>query len=61
MRAGGSLNFDFRNTFANHSKHGKEVAQACTIGLSINENLKLEKGKEKRAAPLKVMYNPLVT
>ena len=28
-------------------KHGKRVAQAYTIGLSINENLKLEKGKEK--------------
>ena len=24
--------------------------QACTIGLSINENLKLEKGKEKKSS-----------
>jgi hypothetical protein len=24
--------------------------QACTIGLSINEDLKLEKGKEKKAS-----------
>ena len=30
--------------------------QACTIGLSINEDLKLEKGKERGriAAPLEV-------
>ena len=28
--------------------------QACTIGLSINEDLKLEKGKEKNSTPLKV-------
>ena len=31
-------------------RHGKRVAQACTIGLSINENLKLEKGKEKKSS-----------
>src|SRR6202044_3548051 len=30
--------------------YGKGVAQACTIGLSINENLKLEKGKEKSSS-----------
>src|ERR1700723_1646549 len=30
--------------------HGKGVAKACTIGLSINENLKLEKGKEKSSS-----------
>ena len=37
--------------------------QACTIGLSINENLKLEKGKERgrTEAPLEVIYNPPVT
>jgi hypothetical protein len=53
--------------------HGKRVAQACTIGLSINENLKLEKGKEKNSSAVRrfmrssshvssrdyVYYNPL--
>ena len=28
-------------------------AQACTIGLSINENLKLEKGKEKNSSAVR--------
>jgi hypothetical protein len=28
----------------------KGVAQAYTIGLFINENLKLEKGKEKKSS-----------
>src|SRR6202040_617816 len=31
-------------------RQGKRVVQACTIGLSINENLKLEKGKEKSSS-----------
>ena len=31
-------------------EHGKRDAQAYTIGLSINENLKLEKGKEKSSS-----------
>jgi hypothetical protein len=31
-------------------KYSKRVAQAYTIRLSINENLKLEKGKEKSSS-----------
>ena len=31
-------------------EHGKRVAQAYTIGLSINEDPKLEKGKEKKGS-----------
>jgi len=32
--------------------------QAYIIRLSINEDLKLEKGKERRAAPLEVLCGP---
>jgi hypothetical protein len=41
----------------------RRCMQACTIGLSINEDLKLEKGKEKerQAAPLEVLCDPSVT
>ena len=42
------------------ARHGKKVAQACTIGLPINEDLKLEKGKEKKSL-LDVLYGYLVT
>jgi len=38
--------------------------QACTIGLSINEDLKLEKGKEKKSSTGQsrvLLCGPLVT
>ena len=38
--------------------------QACIIGLSINKDLKLEKGKEKRSGAGRsrvLLYGPLVT
>jgi hypothetical protein len=38
--------------------------QAYTIGLSINENLKLEKGKEKKSSAGRsrvLLYGPQVT
>ena len=34
-------------------QHGRGVAQVCTIGLSINENIKLEKGKEKNSSAVR--------
>ena len=42
-------------------EHGKRDAQAYIIGLSINEDPKLEKKKRRRVALLKVLYNCLVT
>jgi len=35
--------------------------QACTIGLSINEDPKLEKGRRRIAAPLDILCGPRVT
>ena len=42
-------------------EHGKRDAQACTIGLSINEDPKLEKGRRRIAAPLDILCGPRVT
>ena len=39
-------------------KRGKGVAQAYTIGLFINENLKLEKGKEKNSSAVRRFMQP---
>ena len=41
-RAPDQIRYGCRN-----NKHEEGVAQACTIGLSINENLKLKKRKGK--------------
>jgi hypothetical protein len=46
------------------SVEGIRDVQACTIGLSINKNLKLEKGKEKKSSAGQsrvLLYGPQVT